>query len=87
MSKELLYGVLIGGAAGALAGLLLAPKSGEELREDISDLYEDINKQASKKIGGWTDLSKEYASNSADKVASFIEWAEAGIGLWNKLKR
>ena len=32
-----LKGLLVGGLGGALAGLLLAPKSGKELREDIKD--------------------------------------------------
>ncbi|HSP88471.1 MAG TPA: YtxH domain-containing protein [Ignavibacteriaceae bacterium] len=42
--KGLLIGLLIGGALGALAGLLFAPKSGRELRQDIknkSDEYLD----------------------------------------------
>jgi len=42
--KGLLIGLLIGGAIGALAGLLFAPKSGRELRQDIknkSDEYLD----------------------------------------------
>jgi len=42
--KGLLIGLLIGGAIGAIAGLLFAPKSGRELRQDIknkSDEYLD----------------------------------------------
>ncbi|WP_054955477.1 YtxH domain-containing protein [Paenibacillus dakarensis] len=35
-SKGLLWGALIGSIAGSVAALLLAPKSGKELREDIA---------------------------------------------------
>lgn len=41
-SKELLIGALLGGTVGSLAALLLAPKSGEELREDLCDKYENL---------------------------------------------
>lgn len=34
---NLFAGVLIGGALGALAGILFAPKSGKELRSDIKE--------------------------------------------------
>lgn len=36
-SKGLLWGALIGSIAGSLTALLLAPKSGKELRQDIAD--------------------------------------------------
>lgn len=35
-SKGFLLGAIVGGAVGAITALLLAPKSGKELREDIS---------------------------------------------------
>ncbi len=36
-----LAGVLIGGLIGAAIGLLLAPASGEELREQVGDFVDD----------------------------------------------
>lgn len=36
-SKGLLWGVVIGSIAGSVTALLLAPKSGKELRQDIAD--------------------------------------------------
>ncbi|UNK17117.1 YtxH domain-containing protein [Paenibacillus sp. N3/727] len=36
-SKGLLWGALIGSIAGSVTALLLAPKSGRELRQDIAD--------------------------------------------------
>lgn len=36
-SKGLLWGALIGSIAGSVTALLLAPKSGKDLRQDIAD--------------------------------------------------
>lgn len=44
-------GVLIGGAVGAVVALLLAPKSGKELRRDIAETGEDLLDKASTMIG------------------------------------
>ena len=41
-----LKGVFIGAIAGAVAGVLLAPKSGVETREDIKKLAEDVGDKA-----------------------------------------
>ena len=49
MSKEtnsFLKGLAIGALTGAVAGILLAPKSGEETREDIKKLAVDIKEKA-----------------------------------------
>ena len=53
--------LLIGLGAGALAGLLLAPKSGKQLRRDIKRGYED----AKENLGEWAD---ETAENMKDRV-------------------
>ena len=56
-SSSFLKGLLFGAAAGAAAGILLAPKSGAETREDIKKLAleigdkgKDIYLQARKKV-------------------------------------
>jgi len=53
--------LLIGLGAGALVGLLLAPKSGKELRGDIKRGYED----AKDAVGEWAD---ETAGQVKDRV-------------------
>ncbi len=53
--------LLIGLGAGALIGLMLAPKSGKALRRDIQRGYED----ARDKLGDWAD---EAAENVKDRV-------------------
>lgn len=50
-------GAVIGGVVGAAAALLLAPKSGRELRSDLADAY-------SKSM----DKSKEWASAAGSKT-------------------
>ncbi len=46
-SKGFIIGALIGGVAGAITALLLAPKSGQELRSDIAETSSDIYGKAS----------------------------------------
>ena len=47
-------GVAIGAAIGAIAGVLLAPQSGEETREKIGDMAKDVAGKTEK-----TDSSDE----------------------------
>jgi gas vesicle protein len=64
--------LLIGLGAGALLGLLFAPKSGKQMRralrrryEDARDVIEDLGEQASDVI----DKGAEWASTAKEKVA------------------
>ena len=43
--KNWIIGGAIGVAVGAAAGLLLAPKAGNVLRQDLLDTYEDVNER------------------------------------------
>ena len=43
---EFLKGIIIGGAIGAVVGLLYAPKSGRETREELSGKVDDMYRQA-----------------------------------------
>jgi len=56
--------LLIGLGAGALIGLLLAPKSGEEMRKDLRRKYED----ARDTVGEWADDAKEAAKEAAEEA-------------------
>ena len=65
--------LLIGLGAGALAGLLLAPKSGKQLRRDIKRGYED----AKDAVGDWAEETAEKASERVRDVAGRgVEMAE-----------
>jgi gas vesicle protein len=56
--------LLIGLGAGALAGLLLAPKSGKQLRKDLKRGYDD----AVDTVGDWADEAKDRVSDAGDRV-------------------
>lgn len=43
---KFIAGFIVGGAIGAIAGILLAPKSGEETRNDIANSAKDMLKKA-----------------------------------------
>lgn len=48
--KSLLKGGVIGVVVGAVTGILFAPKSGKETRQDIKDKAAKANKEAEKKL-------------------------------------
>jgi gas vesicle protein len=56
--------LLIGLGAGALVGLLLAPKSGKALRRDIQRGYED----ARDKLGDWADDAADGVREAGQRV-------------------
>lgn len=50
-TSSFLMGVLVGGVAGAVVALLLAPKSGKELRRDIAETGEGLLDKAGDFLG------------------------------------
>lgn len=58
-------GVLVGGAVGAIAGLLLAPQTGEETRELLSD--------ASKDVVSKTNTTVKEIQEKADVIVSDLQ--------------
>lgn len=66
--------LFIGLAAGALTALLLAPKTGKQMRRklrrtynDARDVMEDLGDQAS----DWVDRGSEWAEKAKQRVAPF----------------
>ncbi len=56
--------LMIGLGAGTLVGLLLAPKTGKQLRRDIRRGYED----ARESIGEWADEARDRVRDMGDRV-------------------
>jgi gas vesicle protein len=56
--------LIIGLGAGALLGLLLAPKTGKQLRKDLRRGYED----ARESFGEWADEAKDRAREVGERV-------------------
>ncbi len=71
--------LLIGMGAGALAALLLAPKSGKQLRRDLKRGYED----AKDTVGDWADEAKGRTRDAPDRVRDF---AKRGVDLAEGLR-
>jgi len=73
---KFLAGFLVGGAVGAIAGLLLAPQSGEETREMIaktsSDLY-DKTEDSLKEIKEKAEVVVEDLQKKGDELISKIQ--------------
>jgi gas vesicle protein len=56
--------LLIGLGAGALAGLLLAPKTGKQMRRDLKRGYDG----AVDTVGDWADEAKDRVRDVSDRV-------------------
>ncbi len=65
--------LLIGLGVGAALGLLLAPKSGRQLRKDLRRSYDDALETASE----WTDEAKDRFEEVVEKGADFADEVRA----------
>jgi gas vesicle protein len=70
---------LIGVGVGALAGLLLAPKTGRQFRRDLRRGFDD----AREAVGEWTEETKERVREAGDRVR---EAAARGADLAEDLR-
>lgn len=85
-AKDFLIGSLVGGIVGTLAALLLAPKSGKELRSDLNnqahvlrEKTDQIRSTAMVKSGELGSSVKEKTSELSRKVS------EQSVGLVHKV--
>ncbi len=87
-ARDLIIGGVAGGVIGTVAGLLLAPKSGSELRQDLADVSEDFAGQMSKtsqnvakharsQANDWLDLAKQIVNNLTETIEDVGENAAA----------
>ena len=79
-SNGVLLGAIVGGAIGAISALLFAPKSGANLREDLSNKFRTISEKTKDIATAVGQNTKEFAStvgqNTKDLASSIKE--EAG---------
>ena len=61
--------LLIGLGAGALIGLLYAPKPGKQMRKELRRKYED----ARETLDDWTDQARGVAEEAIDRGTEFAE--------------
>lgn len=70
MSKnKFAIGAIIGAAAGVVAGILTAPKSGKETRADLKNKAGDLKKKAE----ATSKDAKKLASEKVDSIREEIE--------------
>jgi len=80
---KFLAGVFVGGALGAIAGILLAPQSGEETRELLNDASKDVAKKTDKTVKDIQDKADVVVSELQQKGDEIMEKIQA---LINKQK-
>ncbi|MGE8206292.1 YtxH domain-containing protein [Heyndrickxia sp. NPDC080065] len=85
--KDFIAGALIGGIVGAVTALLLAPKSGKELRNDLSGQVEALKGKTDHLRIAVTQKGNELASATKDKSILLKDFAvEKGNQLVGSIK-
>ena len=79
-SKGFFVGAFIGAVAGAVTALLLAPKSGKELRKDLLDKSEDLFDQASSRLSTVSDNASDLYNESRIRANEIVKTATEQAG-------
>lgn len=79
-----LFAFLLGAGLGVAAGMLLAPKSGEELREDVTD---QLNEGARRVRAASKSVSRRAQEMANQMQQSVADAADAGLRASRKLTR
>ncbi|MHA7966413.1 YtxH domain-containing protein [Paenibacillus sp. CAU 1782] len=75
-TSGIITGALVGGAVGVIAALLLAPKSGQELRSDLGQQLQTVGRRAKDLADAVCSSTKETASQAVSNAGE----AAASIG-------
>ena len=70
---KFLSGFIVGGAIGAITGLLLAPQSGEETREWLNDASKDITEKTDKTVKEIQEKADTVVSDLQEKSDELVE--------------
>lgn len=82
VSRRFAIGAVVGLAAGVIAGMLTAPKSGRETRADLKQRANDLKDKANDKAEHVTDKTEEYIERGQAAAKGAIEGAKKGF--WSK---
>ena len=86
-TKDFLLGALVGGIVGSLAALMLAPKSGRELRSDLNSGAYQLREKTDHLRDTAVVKSNEIASTVKDKTAAISKTvAKQSTELVSKVK-
>ena len=72
-TKGILEGAAIGVIAGAIAGILLAPKSGKETRDDIAKYATEMKDKIAGELAAGGKVTKEKYEEVVAKIVSAYE--------------
>jgi gas vesicle protein len=75
-TAKFLFGFIAGAAAGAVAGLLLAPEKGSDTRKLVAEKAKKYKEDLEKEISGKVDDLKEFVNESVDEMKTKISKAE-----------
>ena len=78
-STKLTY-LLIGGGIGAILALLFAPKSGQELREDIADATKKGIEKGKETAGQLQEAAGDYYEVTRERASELYETAQERAG-------
>ena len=67
-TKKFAVGTAIGTAIGAAAGVLLAPKSGKETRDDIANKSKEVGETVKKSAAEQIEATKEWSAKVKKKI-------------------
>jgi gas vesicle protein len=70
VALNFLAGMGVGALVGAMAALLLAPKSGKETRDDIRTAADDLKEKADKAMHDLSESSEELVQKSKEILES-----------------
>jgi len=77
---DFLKGVLIGGVIGAVMGILYAPKSGRETREDIGRKAEELVAKAKEEYEQALEKSRKTYETAVSRLKKIEEAAREKVG-------
>lgn len=97
-NSEFVIGSVIGALIGASAAVLLAPKSGKDLRKGLEKTYARVKDTVSDTAEEFRDEVADYAQKGQkaarstvdaahSSVDDFLELAHVGLKAWNNLQR
>jgi gas vesicle protein len=80
--KDFIIGAVVGGLLGAMAALLLAPKSGRELRQDITEQYSTVSDKTQQIASTVSEKTLQIANTVGEKTASIAKTATTQTTEW-----
>jgi gas vesicle protein len=91
--KDMLIGALVGGIVGMVTALLVAPKTGKELRSDITNQVNTVTEKTQQAVNAVSDKTQEIVKAVGSQTSEWIEKAKEtakdavdGVRCWRGLR-